>query len=123
MALVLQNAGPVTILNSSSSGYGEWYRVHPKMRKLTFQALHESIGAGAGTTVQSTIYIQGSNDGTNALGTTAGTTLSNLGTIVLNGGSPQSDGFAIDASWAYIRAGLNSGPSTGRVSVRVAGGM
>lgn len=116
------HAGPTTILNSSSSGYGEWHRVHPKLGNLTFQAVHTASGA-AGTTVQSTIYIQASNDGVNPLETTAGSTVGALGTIVLNGGSPQSDGFAIDANWGWVRAGMPSAPSTGAVVVKVNGQM
>ena len=120
MGYILNSPGPNTILNSSSSGFGNWFRVHPKLGTIAFQAVHTSSGI-AGTTVQSTIYIQGSNDGVTPLGTTLGTTLSNLGTIVISGGSPQSDGFTINAGWAYVRAGLNSAPSTGAVVVTAAG--
>lgn len=120
MAFLINSPGPITILQTTSSGFGDFYRIHPKMGKLTFQVLHESSGV-AGTTVQSTAIIQASNDGTNPLLTTSGSTASALGTVVLNGGSPQSDGFAIDASWGFVRAGLLSAPSTGRVKVIVSG--
>lgn len=121
MAYVLNSPGPTTILNTTSSGFGEWYRVHPKLGTLTFQVLQ--VGASIGATVQSTAIVQASNDGTNPLQTTAGSTVSALGTVVLNGGSPQSDGFAINANWGWVRSGLLSAPSTGRVTVMVHGQM
>lgn len=120
MAFTINSAGPVTILNSSSTGPGEWYRVHPKLGTLTFQVTH--TGSSVGATVQSTTFIQVSNDGVNPLLTTAGTSASALGTVTHNGGSPQSDGFAINANWAWVRANLNS-LSTGRIAVSVAGQM
>ena len=113
------NTTPVQILGTTgttSTGPGNWFRVHPNRGKLTFQAIHS--GTSVGVTVQSTIHIQASNDGVNPLLTTAGTTVDALGTIVLNGGSPQSAGFAIDASWEYIRASINA-ISTGSIQVIV----
>lgn len=121
MGYVLNSAGPTTILNSSSSGYGNWFRVHPKLRELTFQAVH--TGSSVGATVASTIIVQASNDGVNPLQTTAGSTVDALGTIVLNGGSPQSAGFAINAGWQFVRAGMLSAPSSGSVTVTVGGGL
>ena len=122
MGYVINTAGPVVLLNSSSSGFGEWYRVHPKLGNLTFQVLHESL-TSVGTTVSSTAVVQASNDGTNPLLTTAGTTAAALGTVALSGGSPQSDGFTVQACWGWVRAGLLSAPSTGRVKVTVNGQM
>jgi len=110
------NSTPTTILNSSSTGAGEWYRVHPNRGKLTFQVLH--TGTSVGATVQSTVHIQVSNDGVNPLLTTAGTSVDALGTVTLNGGSPQSAGFAIDAAWEWVRANTNA-LSTGTIKVIV----
>lgn len=99
MANNIYSPGPQTILNSSSTGSGSWYRLHPNVRNVTFQALLP--GSSVGVTVGSTIFIEGSNDGVNAIA-------SKLGTIAFNGGSPQSDGFTIDAHWEYVRATINS---------------
>lgn len=94
--------GPNLILTSSSSGAGNWHRVHPKLGKLTFQVVHTGTSVGAtGTTVGSTTVIEASNDGVNPLATV-------LGTVAFSGDSPQSDGFTIDANWSYIRAKINS---------------
>lgn len=113
------NTTPQKILGSTgstSTGAGKWYRVHPNRGKLTFQVTH--TGSSDGATVQSTVLIQASNDGVNPLLTTAGSTVDALGTVVLNGGSPQSAGFAIDASWEYVRAYVNA-LSTGSIDVTV----
>ena len=94
--------GPNLILSSSSSGAGDWHRVHPRLGNLTFQVLHVGCSVGAtGTTVSSTVVIEASNDGSNALATV-------LGTFAISGDSPQSDGFTADANWSYIRAKINS---------------
>lgn len=93
------NTTPVTILNSSSTGAGEWYRVHPKHSNLTFQVVH--TGTSVGATVASTTVIEASNDGVNALSTP-------LATIALSGDSGISLGVAIDANWQYVRAKYNS---------------
>lgn len=92
------NTTPVTILNSSSTGAGEWYRVHPKHSNLTFQVVH--TGTSVAATVASTTVIEASNDGVNALSTP-------LATIVISGDSPQSLGVAIDANWQWVRAKYN----------------
>jgi len=98
MANYLQAGGNQSILNSSSSGAGSWYRVHPQVRNITFQA--NAIGVGA--TIGSTIIIQGSNDGVNPIATT-------LATISLNSATnTASDGFSLDAHWEYVRAQVNS---------------
>ncbi len=106
MAFNIQTT-PQTILNSSSTGPGSWYRVHPSIRNITFQTLQ--TGSSVGVTVASTSYIEVSNDGTNALATKAAT-------IAFNGGSPQSDGFSLDAHYEYVRANINS-ISTGGIQV------
>lgn len=96
---ILNSPSGQVILASSSTGAGSWYRRHPKMAKLTFQVVH--VGTSAGATVGSTVVIEASNDGVNALATV-------LGTVALAGDTPQSDGFAIDAPWEYYRAKINS---------------
>ena len=91
--------GPNLILTSSSTGAGNWHRIHPKLSNLTFQVLH--TGTSAGATVGSTTVIEASNDGVNALGTV-------LGTVGLAGDTPPNNGFTIDANWSYVRAKINS---------------
>lgn len=95
---ILQSAGAQAILQSSSTGAGDWYRVHHKIAKLTFQVVHTATSAGA--SVSSTTVIEASNDGINPLGTV-------LGTVALAGDTLASDGFAIDTHWEYIRAKFN----------------
>ena len=48
----LHSPGGQSILTSSSSGAGDWYRVNPKLGKLTFQVTHTgtSVGATVGST-------------------------------------------------------------------------
>lgn len=106
MANNIYTAGVQSMLNSSSTGPGSWYRVHPQVRNITFQAT--ITGSSVGVTVSSTIYVEGSNDGSNAVGT-------KLATIALSGGSPQSDGFTLDAHWEYVRFNTNS-ISTGSIA-------
>lgn len=120
MAFTITSPGPTTIFSSSATGAGSWYRIHPRLGKLTFQVAH--TGSSVGATVQSTTYIQVSNDGVNPLQTTAGTSVDALGTIVHNGGSPQVAGFAMDAAWQYVRANLNA-LSTGSITVTVGAGI
>lgn len=106
MAFNIQAGGNQVILNSSSTGPGNWYRVHPQVRNITFQA--NAIGVGA--TIGSTVIIQGSNDGVNPIATT-------LATIPLNAASTvAADGFTLDAHWEYVRAQVNS-LTTGIVTV------
>jgi hypothetical protein len=68
----------------------------------TFQAVFRDT-SGSGT---ATITILGSNDGVYWASTA-------LGTIVLTGTSPQSDGFNTVAPWKYIKAVLSSLTGTG----------
>lgn len=107
MANNIYSPGPQTILTSSSTGSGSWYRLHPQVRNVTFQCLQ--AGSSVGVTVGSTTFIEVSNDGINAL-------VTKPGTIAFNGASPQSDGFTLDAHYEYVRATLNS-LTTGTVSV------
>ena len=111
MANVIQSAGPNSILSSSSTGAGSWFRVHPDIRNITFQVSH--TGSSVGTSVASTVYIQVSNDGVNPLNTKAAT-------VVMGGAgldtSPAVDGFSLDAHYEYVRAYTNS-LSTGSISV------
>src|SRR3954466_12797361 len=103
------NTTPLDLLGtagSSSTGPGQWYRVHPDRRNLTFQIIH--TGTSVGATVQSTTFIQVSNDGVTPLETTGGSSVDALGVVALNGGSPQSAGFGIAANWEYIRANINA---------------
>lgn len=95
----LQSPGVQTILASSSTGPGAWYRVHHKLGNLTFQAVH--TGSSVGTTVGSTTVIEASNDGINPLATV-------LGTIGLAGSDVASDGFTVNTNWQYVRAKINS---------------
>lgn len=114
------NSSPIPILGTTgttSTGAGNWFRVHPDRRNLTFQLVGSA--AAAGTTINSTVYIQGSNDGVNPLQTTAGTSVDALATMVIAGGSPQSNGFAMVSGWEWVRAFVNS-ISTGSVQVNVA---
>lgn len=107
MANNLYSPGPQTIFSSSSTGAGNWYRLHPQVRNVTFQCLQ--VGSSVGVTVGSTVYIEVSNDGVNALATKPIT-------VAFNGASPQSDGATLDAHYEYVRANLNSS-TTGTVSV------
>lgn len=114
---LLPGGGPTQMLGSTGStsvGAGSWFRVHPRADKITFQFTH--TGTSVGATVQSTCFIQGSNDGVNPLETTAGSSVEAIGTVVFSGGSPQSAGVTLDRNWAYVRVKVNS-LSTGSIAV------
>lgn len=111
---LLPGGGPTTLLASSSTGPGPWFRIHPRARKITVSIMH--TGTSVGTTVQSTSYVQVSNDGVNPLLTTGGTTVDALATIIHNGGSPQVSGFSFDAAWGWIRGNINA-LSTGTITM------
>ncbi|MDN7179097.1 hypothetical protein M0D69_13950 [Caballeronia sp. SEWSISQ10-4 2] len=86
-----KDAQVVTILDGAKSAVaGDWFLVPPRTSRRAVQG--SVTGSGL---VTATIAIEGSNDGANAL---------LLGTIMLNGATPQSDGLLIDAPWAYVRA-------------------
>lgn len=111
---LLPGGGPTIMRNSTATGAGSWFRVHPRADKITFQFTH--VGTTVGATVQSTSFIQGSNDGVNPLLTTGGTTIEALGTVIFDGGSPQSAGITLDRNWAFVRVNTNS-LSTGTITV------
>jgi hypothetical protein len=69
-------------------------------------------GTGA---VTATIIIEVSNDGTNAVGTSAGT-------ITLSGTTTASDGFVMNAGWKFIRARVTALTGTGAAAfVKICG--
>ena len=99
MSVTLNTPGPNNILSTTGQSTGNWYRVHPRMSRLTFQVLH--TGTSVGATVGSTTIIEASNDGINALATP-------LGTVGLSSNSGTNDGFTIDAGWSFVRARVAS---------------
>ena len=99
MSYVLNSPGPINILSTTGQSTGNWYRVHPNARAITFQVVH--TGTSVGATVGSTTIIEASNDGVNALATP-------LGTVALSSNSGTNDGFTINAGWAYVRARVGS---------------
>ena len=104
MAYLIQTPGTNNILSltSTTTGAGNWYRVDWRATQLAIQVVH--TGTSAGVNVASTVKIEVSNDGVNALGTAAGS-------VALNGTTPQSDGFVMQR-WEYIRANLQTASST-----------
>jgi hypothetical protein len=108
MANHIHTPGPTVILASSSTGPGSWFRVHPKISNLSFQAT--LTGSSVGVAITGSVKIEASADGTNALDTSVGTITPSVGT------SPDADGFTTDAGWGWYRANLQS-ISTGSVSV------
>jgi len=70
--------------------------------KMTFQA----VANGSSGAFAATVTIAGSNDDSN---------FETLGTITLSGTATtaDSDGFAVDAAWAYIRASVSGFSGTG----------
>ena len=101
MPAYIQGAGQISILQTTSTGYGDWFQVHPNIRNVTVQA--SVSGSSVGAPVTGTIAVQASNDGLNPL-------ISTLGLITFSSvGSPGVDGFSIDARWNFIRAGLTTG--------------
>ena len=107
--------GATTILNSSSAGAGAWFTLHPKVGNLTFQSL--TTGTSVGDVVSSTVTIEASNDGVNALATV-------LGTVTLSTDSPASDGIAVNANWKYMRANQTAiSASTGIKTTVIANGQ
>lgn len=96
----LHTAGQTTIFNSSSTGPGAWVQVHPKMKTLTFQV--NALGTSVGATINSTVWIEASNDGVNPL-------ITKLGTVVFTTiRAPAVDGFTINAAWNFIRGNIQS---------------
>ena len=110
---LIQTPGPVTIFTStagSTSKAGDWYRVHPSIGRLTWQATLNTSSAGA--TAGSTVYIEVSNTPTSE--TTGPVPLATKGqTIALAGTTDAvSDGAVLASSmsgaWAWVRANMNS---------------
>lgn len=99
MANNIYSPGPQAILSSSAAAAGNWYRLHPAVRNVTFMATQ--TGSSVGVAVGATVYVEASNDGINPIATT-------LGTITLSGASPQVDGFTSDAHWEYVRFNTSS---------------
>jgi hypothetical protein len=111
---LIQSPGPVTILTveakssnastaSSTSVAGSWYEISPRLDRLGFHVVQ--IPSSAGGTLNSTIYIEVSNDGLYPIATKAAT-------FALAGSTWQSDGATLNTSmqgaWRYIRANANS---------------
>ena len=125
---ILQSGAGQLILSATSTGTGSWYRVNQKMGDLTFQSVQ--VGTSVAATITSTVKIEVSNDGVNAL--TSLTT-----PMVIAGDSPATGGLtagcvlAAGQHWEYVRANLSgygatSAASTGarsNVSVYVSGTM
>lgn len=104
----IQNAGPNSLLQSSALGAGAWSRIHPNIRNLTIQA--SRIGSSVGALVSGTVDIEVSNDGTDPVGTKAGS-------IAFSSvASPAVDGFTIDSHWEWIRANVSSNSTAGSSS-------
>lgn len=103
------------ILNSSSTVAGGWKNTFGYQAPFGFTALQ--TGSSVGVTVTSTVNIEYSADGVNALATKPGS-------IAFNGASPQCDGFTAPSSmggvWPYVRATVAS-ISTGAVQVFIHG--
>lgn len=90
------------LVAGGASQTGTLFRNHNK--SLTVQAAAYCT-SGAYT---ATVALKGSNDGTNFI---------TLGTIALSGTGTtvDSDGFAVDAPWKYLRADVSSFTGTGAV--------
>lgn len=92
------------LLTAAATATGGWYK------RTAPQATFQATVAGSGS-VGATIQIEGSNDGATAAAT-------ELGTITLSGTNSDSDGFASDAAWAFVRAIVTS-YTAGTVTVRM----
>lgn len=100
----IHTGGQSYILQSSSTGNGNWVPVHPNIRQMSVQA--ELTGSSVGAPVAGSVSLQASLDGVNVISST-------LGVINFNQvASPAVDGFAIDAHWNFIRA-VYAGNTTG----------
>lgn len=109
---LIQAPGPTTIAtftqNSSAttgttSSAGSWYEISPRLDRPGIQVTQ--LVSSAGATLNSTIYIEVSNDGVYPVAT-------KVQTFALAGTTQQIDGatFAtsMTGSWRYIRANANS---------------
>jgi hypothetical protein len=103
MAFNIQDTGVNTIFNSSALGAGNWYRIHPKIAEIAFQAT--ITGSSVGVAVGGVINVEASVDGINPLKTVLGTiTISSAGGAV----SPAADGFTSVEGFQYVRGNLQS---------------
>ena len=94
-----------TLLSTNTTATGSSQRISQANR--TFQATVTGTG-----TVSATVVIEGSNDNSNFL---------EIGTIVLSGTASDSDGFASNAPWAYVRARCSAISGTGAQVVAIMG--
>lgn len=109
----LLSPGPITILSllaassnttaGTTSSAGSWYEISPRLDRLAFHLVQTPSSAGG--TLNSTVYIEVSNDGVYPVATKAGT-------YALAGSTWQSDGGTLLSSmlgaWRFIRANANS---------------
>ena len=114
MAYNIQDAGLNQIFNSSSTGPGNWYRIHPGIDHMGIQA--SLVGSSVGSTVSGVVNIEVSVDGVNPLATLAGAI------TISSAGSPGADGFDYAGGFQYIRANLQS-ISTGKMTVATSAKM
>jgi len=104
--------GVQDIFGSTAVGAGSWWRIPQKIGNLTFQVIQSGT---VGSTLSSAVDFEGSNDGVNPLAT-------KLGSVSLSSAAhPASDGIAIDANWAFVRAKLNSLTTGSSVIVKANG--
>lgn len=101
-ATYIQNGGQHYILQSSSTGSGNWVPIHPNIRQMSITA--SMRGSSVGAPVFGLANIQFSADGVNPLITTSANI--NFSTVA----SPAIDGYAVDAHWNFVRA--TYGPSS-----------
>ena len=96
--LLSNTAGTTTVV-------GDWFRIHPKLGRLSFHAtlLASSIGA----TASSSVNIEVSNDGVYPLATKALTlSLTNTSTTYASDGGVLAS--TMDGTWQYVRANCAS---------------
>lgn len=99
----------VTTLLSNTAGttnvVGDWVRIHPKLGRLSFQAI--LIASSVGATASSSVHIEVSNDGFYPLATKALTlSLTNTSTTYASDGGVLAS--TMDGTWQYVRANLQS---------------
>jgi hypothetical protein len=104
-------ANTIIMKNKTTTGAGGWVKAAADIgRGISFQAVIEGTGA-----VTSTVDIEVSNDGVNAIDTVAGT-------ISLSGTTTHNDGFTADAPWAYWRANITAISGTSAAVTVIANG-
>lgn len=123
MSYVLNSPGPTTIYATSvgsTAGVGDWYRVPPRIGKLSFQAILSASSVGATAASSASIEVTNST----AIGlATKGRVFDLTATtdVVSDGGAFQS---SMDAAWAWVRGKVTSlssatAGSTGSPSVQI----